>query len=524
MQDDSPPTPSHYPSVRKSPDLLTVADSLRDIANRFTQSSEVLLGSEASRVAIAEVRECMANAGRVLLTLLRRGTIEPPSELPAWLEMSCRAGGRRPMFAGTLQHTSIGQVHETFTPVSLKGFIRLLITTNPGFKKRPASRRTESVPKHFRHRHVHLEAITGWLGVRYGLQPQFTTPTEHVSNPATIGEASTFRVFCVDLVDLPNEDERLFFLNVARASAEACSLLARDTRARFWKDAEDRLTDPQMRESLHDLVEKQLRTGVPTDEDLLNGLRDGERVRALRAELQVALDLPDSTDAELFAKWKTLASWRSRFATGSDHVLSFRNHVGFMRRYDKACSEAPTPVAWAIAFRETTLKIAARCMPGSVSLFAVHRLVQLMDDLLDGSPADISEAVREVDLTLRVMAGTSAKSDPFRAPTKVTPIPDVTNTQTAASTLLTVGGPSADIPPAPARMTGMDAAKAIGISPSTLSRWRSRVPAWARSEELLFRDLIDRDSGEYRRDRVLRLRRWFEAAHAEGGQRPVKCP
>ena len=81
-------------------------------------------------------------------------------------------------------------------------------------------------------------------------------------------------------------------------------------------------------------------------------------------------------------------------------------------------------------------------------------------------------------------------------------------------------------PPAlPAFLTGNEAAKAIGINPATLSRWQSNVPAWVGPDDQLhFRDLIDREGGRYRRDKVLRLAAWFQMAQKLGGQRATPTP
>jgi hypothetical protein len=76
----------------------------------------------------------------------------------------------------------------------------------------------------------------------------------------------------------------------------------------------------------------------------------------------------------------------------------------------------------------------------------------------------------------------------------------------------------------PALMTGRQAAQAIGISESTLSRWHKDVPAWASSNPALFRHLTDRDNALYPRSNVKKLRAWLEEGQNDGGQRPVDCP
>lgn len=73
-------------------------------------------------------------------------------------------------------------------------------------------------------------------------------------------------------------------------------------------------------------------------------------------------------------------------------------------------------------------------------------------------------------------------------------------------------------------MTGKDAAKVIGVTEFTLSRWQGEAPAWAREAELMFKHLMDRTDGRYERENVTKLQAWFREAMKSGGQDPTPCP
>ena len=82
-----------------------------------------------------------------------------------------------------------------------------------------------------------------------------------------------------------------------------------------------------------------------------------------------------------------------------------------------------------------------------------------------------------------------------------------------------------DSPGSQATMTGVQCAKMIGIDAATLSRWRSKTPKWARGSFALFEHLMDRDNhSHYLRDRVVRLRAWYEKAMRLGLGRETDCP
>ena len=82
-----------------------------------------------------------------------------------------------------------------------------------------------------------------------------------------------------------------------------------------------------------------------------------------------------------------------------------------------------------------------------------------------------------------------------------------------------------DSPGSQATMTGVQCAKMIGIDAATLSRWRSKTPKWARGSLALFEHLMDRDNhSHYLRDRVVRLRAWYEKAMRLGLGRETDCP
>ncbi len=75
-----------------------------------------------------------------------------------------------------------------------------------------------------------------------------------------------------------------------------------------------------------------------------------------------------------------------------------------------------------------------------------------------------------------------------------------------------------------AMLTGRRAAEILGVTASTLSRWRSEVPSWAADEKALFQHLIDREGSYYHSKCVRKLAAWYEAAQEHGGQSPVPCP
>ena len=85
--------------------------------------------------------------------------------------------------------------------------------------------------------------------------------------------------------------------------------------------------------------------------------------------------------------------------------------------------------------------------------------------------------------------------------------------------------PSRDATTGPsAKLTGKVAANLIGVSPSTFSRWRTNIPAWATRQVQLFKHLIDRKAGHFDRKNILKLAVWFRAAESNGGQKPTDCP
>jgi hypothetical protein len=76
-----------------------------------------------------------------------------------------------------------------------------------------------------------------------------------------------------------------------------------------------------------------------------------------------------------------------------------------------------------------------------------------------------------------------------------------------------------------ALMNGKTSSEMIGITESTLSRWRSTTPAWADGNPKLFAHLMERDQNRlYKRDRVTKLGAWWNKAMQEGATRPVDCP
>lgn len=150
-----------------------------------------------------------------------------------------------------------------------------------------------------------------------------------------------------------------------------------------------------------------------TDEAILVSLRNRRWVRMQRAELRQVLDVDATTPVGIFTRWRGLAAWAPRFARhyGGREVIHFGvvdgnfGPVNVARMYPGAPGEEKAPeLAWAEALRESTSTLVALALDAKVEDVPLQRLLQDLDDVLDGKAVELGRQIREVDVLVRAIA------------------------------------------------------------------------------------------------------------------------
>lgn len=160
-------------------------------------------------------------------------------------------------------------------------------------------------------------------------------------------------------------------------------------------------------------LDSQRRTGSPSEPEILDALRDGQALRRLHATLQPFLDASFDTPLGVCARWQGLASWAARFARSQNgrEVISFgfltaqpsRASTAQMQPDGTDDSVAPA-LLWAEAFRATTRLMLPLVVDEKLDDVVVHRLLQDLDDVIDGKSTELAEDLREVDVLVRTVA------------------------------------------------------------------------------------------------------------------------
>jgi hypothetical protein len=131
---------------------------------------------------------------------------------------------------------------------------------------------------------------------------------------------------------------------------------------------------------------------------LLDWFRDRRSAQWMLSELAPALQVDASTPVGVCERWSALASWVTRLTRGDDGqgLLGF----GEDAREDRKIGGVPSPSrTWASAFREATAAVLP-LMRGREDV-AVHRLLQDLDDVLQGRDVYVGKHLREVDVLVR---------------------------------------------------------------------------------------------------------------------------
>jgi hypothetical protein len=205
-------------------------NELRNLALCF-HAATAAGAQKDDRLFFTEVREHMASAGRQLIRLVSLGTVPVPHPAPPWLSWSLRRFGRRPHFDGVdVWVRTAGWWKRSWEPkVGVRGLINAIDGLRLSFDKVP-HRPREHEPAPYRHRHVFLEAVTGWLGRSVGVQSPLRTPIAHVFLHIPVGPPGPSLELCLDWADKGPAATKLWFLELSRACAQVCSGLADATQ------------------------------------------------------------------------------------------------------------------------------------------------------------------------------------------------------------------------------------------------------------------------------------------------------
>jgi hypothetical protein len=151
-----------------------------------------------------------------------------------------------------------------------------------------------------------------------------------------------------------------------------------------------------------------------TDEAILEALRNRRWLQGQRAELRKILDVDATTPAGICTRWRGLAALAPKFARhlGGREVIHFGvvdakfGPVSAARMHPGAPGEEKAPeLAWAEAFRESTSSLVTLALDAKVEDVPLQRLLQDLDEVLDGKAVELGPHIREVDVLVRVIAG-----------------------------------------------------------------------------------------------------------------------
>jgi hypothetical protein len=447
-------------------DHKKLAADLRLLASRFETTANALLVGAPSRPAIGDARDHMTEAGRALLKLVISGFLAQPSTVPPWLKLSIRSGSRRPRFVGSRIQTEIGVVEEIdYKGATLAEVLGRKLNESDAVRKYETHRASDLRLGNVRRRLVFLEAATGWLADRFHVKPRIhpsmcSLLVRDATGRSRIG-------LCFDWLDEEDPGTSSFFMSVCRNGSRICSGLASmleeavspvdqprssstqppaggqpeleeyvppavdwaAERAQLVEEGDTEgamhldnlLASPRRCEHPIDGVVKG-HEGQPdrkvvrpplTDEAILEALRNRRWLQGQRAELRKILDVDATTPAGICARWRGLAALAHKFARhlGGREVIHFGmvdgkfGPVNAARMYPGAPGEEKAPeLAWAEAFRESTSSVVTLVLDAKVEDVPVQRLLQGLDEVLDGKGVELGPHIREVDVIVRVIA------------------------------------------------------------------------------------------------------------------------
>ncbi|MCC7065766.1 MAG: hypothetical protein IT456_23365 [Planctomycetes bacterium] len=447
-------------------DHKKLAADLRLLASRFETTANALLVGAPSRPAIGDARDHMTEAGRALLKLVISGFLAQPSTVPPWLKLSIRSGSRRPRFVGSRIQTEIGVVEEIdYKGATLAEVLGRKLNESDAVRKYETHRASDLRLGNVRRRLVFLEAATGWLADRFHVKPRIhpsmcSLLVRDATGRSRIG-------LCFDWLDEEDPGTSSFFMSVCRNGSRICSGLASmleeavspvdqprssstqppaggqpeleeyvppavdwaAERAQLVEEGDTEgamhldnlLASPRRCEHPIDGVVKG-HEGQPdrkvvrpplTDEAILEALRNRRWLQGQRAELRKILDVDATTPAGICARWRGFAALAPKFARhlGGREVIHFGmvdgkfGPVNAARMYPGAPGEEKAPeLAWAEAFRESTSSLVTLVLDAKVEDVPVQRLLQGLDEVLDGKGVELGPNIREVDVLVRVIA------------------------------------------------------------------------------------------------------------------------
>lgn len=439
---------------------------LRLLASRFEATANALLVGAPSRPAIGDARDNMTEAGRALLKLVISGFLAQPSTVPPWLKLSTRSGGRRPKFVGSCIHADIGVIEALDSEeATLAEVLRRELRESDAVLKHETHRASDLRLGNVRHRLVFLEAATGWLADRFRVKPRVHPPMRGLLVRDATGRSRID--LCFDWLDEEGSVTGQFFVSVCRNGSRICSGLASmleeavipvdqprssstqppsggqpeleegaqpsvdwaAERAQLVEEGDtegarllDRLlAGPRRREQpMHGVVKGD--EGQPdrkvvlqplTDEALLEALRNRRSWQGQRAELRQSLEVDASTPGGLCTRWRGLSALAPKFARrlGGREVIHFGvvdakfGPVSAARMHPGAPGEEKAPeLAWAEAFRESTSSLVTLALDAKVEDVPLQRLLQDLDEVLDGKAVELGPHIREVDVIVRGIA------------------------------------------------------------------------------------------------------------------------
>ncbi len=183
-------------------------------------------------------------------------------------------------------------------------------------------------------------------------------------------------------------------------------MVSEEQKAGFWDEVEAGIESDEIRADLRRVLEQQRKTGQPTDDRILDALRNREQHERVMSELRALMSQECPTPIATLRKWRNLMDWglrrfASESADGGVHV-DFKQSVIAHTLYgtDKASPSSPELV-WANAVRSVTDDLWPQVHAAGLDPMPLHRLVQDVDAIRAGKVVDVARSNRDLDVILR---------------------------------------------------------------------------------------------------------------------------
>jgi hypothetical protein len=183
-------------------------------------------------------------------------------------------------------------------------------------------------------------------------------------------------------------------------------MVRKEQKAGFWEEVEAGIESEEIRADLRRVLEQQRKTGHPTDDRILDALRNREQHERDMSELRLILAQECPTPLATLRKWRSLMGWGlRRFASESADggaLVDFKQGVIAHRLYgtDKASPTSPE-LLWVNAVRSVTDDLWPQVHAVGLDPMPLHRLLQDVDAILAGKVVDVARSNRDLDQILR---------------------------------------------------------------------------------------------------------------------------